>query len=179
MATRRAMPADSASCARLLTAGQLLLVVSWFTQLQHRGAAAGAAASGGPDPVIGWPASPFADLPALPKTHLTWSLGGVPYNASSPTVVDYARITHSLPIRLPLHGDSATFKIQGADARQVLEAVKICAATNASLNLNWSPWSLPAPPFNPSGTPPPPMPHATAAGRLPGPGPGFSQRTQD
>ena len=32
-------------------------MVSWFTQLQHRGAAAGAAASGGPDPVIGWPAS--------------------------------------------------------------------------------------------------------------------------
>ena len=93
-----------------------------------------------PDPVIGWPRSPLAHLPALPKTHISWGLAGVPYNTSSPTVRDFARITHSLPIRVPLHGDSATFAEDGTDAVQIEQAVKICADTNASLNLNWSPW---------------------------------------
>ena len=32
-----------------------------------------------PDPVLGWPRSPLADLPPLPKTHLSWGLAGVPY----------------------------------------------------------------------------------------------------
>jgi hypothetical protein len=93
-----------------------------------------------PDPVLGWPHSPLKDLPALPKPHLTWSLGGVPYNSSSPTQLDFARITHSLPIRVPLHSDSKTFKITDTNAADVLEAVKLCSAANASLNLNWSPW---------------------------------------
>ena len=62
------------------------------------------------------------------------------YNTSSPTLRDFARITHSLPIRVPLHGDSATFAEDGTDAHQISQAVKICADTNATLNLNWSPW---------------------------------------
>jgi hypothetical protein len=95
-----------------------------------------------PDPVLGWPLSPLKDLPALPKTHLTWGIGGVPYNASSPTLVDYARITHSLPFRVPLHGDSKTFRAEDTNEAELIEAVKICARpdVNATLNLNWSPW---------------------------------------
>ena len=81
------------------------------------GGGGGGSALHDPDPVIGWPRSPLADLPALPKVHLSWGLAGVPYNSSSPTQVDFARITHSLPIRVPVHGDSLTFRVEDTDCQ--------------------------------------------------------------
>jgi hypothetical protein len=95
--------------------------------------------------------NPLAGLPALPKTHHSWPIysfmagaqrkGGaaeVPQwptlDADSPILLDYARITHSLPLDLNWHGG------QVITAAIVREVVFLCAKANASLSLNWSPY---------------------------------------
>ena len=79
----------------------------------------------------------LAGLPPLPKPHYSWPRylprreGTV--NDTEATLVDYARITHSLPLylgRLPSHGAEAEWE----------QSVRICHQVNCTLALNWSPW---------------------------------------
>jgi hypothetical protein len=111
--------------------------------------------------------NPLAGLPALPKTHNTF--GGCLYRADVPAPSmacifpvdvnnalqrDYARITHAWPIQLSLgltesvRRDSKgnvifdpTVVQRSLNKTEVFEATRLCAATNASLTLNLSPWN--------------------------------------
>ena len=83
--------------------------------------------------------NPLAGLPALPKVHHSWPIhsfgadGGWPrLSSSNALLLDYARITHALPLDLNYHS-----KLTEATVREV---VHTCAKANASLSLNWSPF---------------------------------------
>ena len=86
---------------------------------------------------------PLALLPALPKTHFSWCRFATPTDSFA-TLVDYARITHSVPV------------CPNANESQVAQAVHACyhgdgcgtskgcscsATLNCSLALNWSPYA--------------------------------------
>ena len=80
--------------------------------------------------------NPLAGLPALPKAHYSWPFpaGWPTLDASDPLLLDYARITHSLPVNL------AHNALKSFTKPIVQELVAACAKVNASLALNWSPY---------------------------------------
>jgi len=95
---------------------------------------------GGPAP-LAKDANPLAHLPPLPKPHHSW-YRYAKRSDNEATLVDYARITHSVPI------------VHNANQSEITAAVNLCyhadgcgttagcAATthNCSLALNWSPY---------------------------------------
>ena len=104
--------------------------------------AAGGEDSGGGGPApLAKDANPLAHLPPLPKPHHSW-YRYAKRSDNEATLVDYARITHSVPI------------VHNANQSEITAAVNLCyhadgcgttagcAATthNCSLALNWSPY---------------------------------------
>ena len=98
-----------------------------------------------PPPPLPATANPLAGLPALPKPHYSWyralqnstysRLGAADNHA---TLVDYARITHSMPV---VHCGSTSTGCPESHA-EVDAAVEICveAGGNCTLSLDWSPY---------------------------------------
>ena len=99
----------------------------------------GAASTGGPAPLAP-DANPLAGLPALPKPHFSW-YRYAKRSDNWATLVDYARITHSVPI------------VHNANQSEITNAVNLCyhadgcgttagcsSIHNCSLALNWSPY---------------------------------------
>eukprot|EP01047_Picozoa_sp_COSAG01_P052004 COSAG01_NODE_5423_length_4272_cov_4.074766_3_plen_335_part_00 len=98
-----------------------------------------------PPPPLAKTANPLAGLPALPKPHYSWyrylenaswsSLGGADNHA---TLVDYARITHSLPV---VHCGDLSTGCAGSKA-EAEAAVAICveAGGNCTISMDWSPF---------------------------------------
>ena len=93
--------------------------------------------------------NPLAGLPPLPLTHHSWPIcrDGVqsspcptPIDAANPAMVDYARITHAFPLSVAFGGQWEVPRPWPLNTTELREAVKICARTNASLSLNYSPW---------------------------------------
>ena len=85
--------------------------------------------------------NPLAGLPALPKVHHSWPIASFKgfskwpkLDVNNPLLLDYARITHALP--LDLNYEST----QALTATAVHKVISICAKSNASLSLNWSPF---------------------------------------
>ncbi len=85
-------------------------------------------------------ANPLAGLPALPKPHFSWYRYAKRIDNYA-TLVDYARITHSVPI------------VHNANQSEITDAVNLCyhadgcgttagctSSHNCSLALNWSPY---------------------------------------
>ena len=98
-----------------------------------------AADGGGPAP-LPRAANPLAGLPALPKPHHSW-YRYAKRSDNEATLVDYARITHSVPI------------VHNANRSEIVAAVDLCyhadgcgttagcaTTLNCSLALNWSPY---------------------------------------
>ena len=80
--------------------------------------------------------NPLAGLPPLPKAHHSWPFpdGWPSVDANDPLLLDYARVTHSLPVDLNYNARHQFTE------RGVRELITACAKANASLALNWSPF---------------------------------------
>ena len=86
-----------------------------------------------PPPPLAAEANPLAGLPALPKPHYSWyrSHAGTDRIADNrATLIDYARITHSIPV---CHDGNET---------DVSDAVAICVAAggDCAISVDWSPY---------------------------------------
>jgi hypothetical protein len=98
-----------------------------------------------PPPPLPSTSNPLAGLPALPKPHYSWyrylsnktysKLGAADNHA---TLVDYARITHSMPV---VHCGNVQLGCPDTHA-EVNFSVAICieAGGNCTLSLDWSPY---------------------------------------
>ena len=89
-----------------------------------------------------WAYNPFRGLPALPKVHHSDQVIDQGIDRSKPEVVDYARITHALPLSLDRSSSASDpADVQGLTA-ELQEVVAICALpqVNCSISLMYSPW---------------------------------------
>jgi alpha-galactosidase len=89
-----------------------------------------------------WAYNPFRGLPALPKVHHSDQVIDQGIDRSKPEVVDYARITHALPLSLDCSSSvSDPEDMQGLTA-ELQEVAAICALpqVNCTISLIYSPW---------------------------------------
>jgi hypothetical protein len=91
--------------------------------------------------------NPLAALPALAKVHHSWPLAA---NFTDPRMLpvltDYARITHALCV-------ASLAWIQVTPQAEMNAAVRICAATDALLEFEYSPWGEDGSPYPRSALP--------------------------